>query len=111
MGIGSKFFGNFLIKTTAPIPDKKGKTIPSFEPSKSDLPADIVKKYKKHDKEWRALLSQLEGMNYAKIRLSSPASAAITYSLEDLLTLLANHKKRHHHQAMSVMQSKSFPNE
>ncbi len=109
MGIGSKFFGNFLIKTTAPIPDKKGKTIPSFEPSKSDLSADIVKKYKTHDEAWRTLLSQLDGMDYAKTRLSSPAGAAITYSLEDLLTLLANHKERHYHQAMAVMQSDGFP--
>jgi len=109
MGIGSKFFGNFLIKTTAPIPEKKGKTIPSFEPSKSDLPSDILKQYQKHDKEWRALLSQLDGMDYVKTRLSSPAGAAITYSLEDLLTILANHKERHYHQAMAVMQSDAFP--
>ena len=109
MGIGAKFFGNFLIKTTAPIPEKKGKTIPSFEPSKSDLPADIIKKFKAHDIEWRALLSQLDGMDYAKTRLSSPAGAAITYSLEDLLILLANHKERHYHQAMAVMQSDGFP--
>jgi len=109
MGIGSKFFGNFLIKTTAPIPDKKGKTLPAFEPSKSDLPANILKKYQDHDKEWRALLGQLNGMDYAKTRLSSPAGAAITYSLEDLLTILANHKERHYHQAMSVMQSDGFP--
>lgn len=109
MGIGANFFGKFLIKTTAPIPDKKGKTIAAFEPSKSDLSADIVKKYQTHDKEWRALLSQLDNINYAKTRLSSPAGAAITYTLEDLLTLLANHKERHYHQAMAVMQSDGFP--
>lgn len=109
MGIGAKYFGNFLIKTTARIPNKKVKTIPAFEPSKSTLSADIVKKYQAHDKEWRTLLSQLKGMNYAKTRISSPANAAITYSLKDLLTLLANHKERHYHQAMAVMQSKGFP--
>jgi uncharacterized damage-inducible protein DinB len=109
MGIGAKFFGRFLIKTTTAIPEKKVKTLSSFEPSKSDLPADIVEKYQAHDKEWRAILSQLDGIDYANTRLSSPAGAAITYNLEDLLTLLANHKERHYHQAMAVMQSEGFP--
>lgn len=109
IGILSSFFGKMLIKATAPIPDKKGKTISSFQPSSSDLPADILQKYKHHNAKWCELLSQLDGLDYANIRISSPAGVAITYSLEDLLTLLANHKERHYHQAVNVMNSVSFP--
>lgn len=108
-GWGAKFFGKMLIAATAPVPDRKGKTIPSFEPSHSELPADIVELYRHHNRDWRSLLGRLEGLDYTGTRLSSPAGAFITYSLEDLLTLLANHKERHHHQAVAVMRSEGFP--
>lgn len=109
MGILAGFFGSYLIKVTGPIPDKKGKTLPNFEPAQSDLPGNILDTYQAHDKEWRALLSKLDKVDYKKTRISSPAGKAITYSVEDLLTLLANHKERHYHQAVAVMNSAGFP--
>lgn len=109
MGLLSNFFGSYLIKVTGPVPDRKGKTLPDFEPTQSELPGNILETYQAHDKEWRALLSKLDKVDYKKTRISSPAGKAITYSVEDLLTLLANHKERHYHQAVAVMNSTGFP--
>ena len=51
-----------------------------------------------------------EHLNLEKIVVTSPAAAAITYSLMDAYRIIVVHEQRHFQQAKRVIQESGFPN-
>ncbi|MCW5906439.1 MAG: DinB family protein [Chitinophagales bacterium] len=101
----SKFFGNYLIKETGPVVNKPMQNPSAFAPSQSNLPDSIVTDFIKHQQEFSLFIRQLEKADLENTVISSPALSIITYSLTDLLTILAGHEQRHLQQAVRVRNS------
>ncbi len=100
----SGLFGRLLIKTTHPDNAKKAKTSPKAYPSESTIDADILEQYTKHQQELADRLNKLPAnIDLKKTIIPSPLLEAITYSLDDCLTIFEVHGRRHFNQARRVM--------
>lgn len=93
-------FGKMLKRSVSPVEKKKFKTMKPFEPSYSDINAGVVKSFVEIQNELCEMISKLDRTDLQKTIITSPASSFITYSLEDLLDILALHEERHFRQAM-----------
>jgi len=105
----SGFWGNFIANAVSPDNAKKIKTFPVFMPAKSSIPAGITSDFVKMNEEITGYIQKFEGVDLKKIKISSPASGFITYSLENALKILTHHEQRHINQAKRVLESESFP--
>lgn len=108
IGFISRFFGSYLIKETGPVISKPMKNPPVFAPSVSDLPGTIVTDFLKHQQQLSALVQQLDKTDLNNTVISSPALGIITYSLKDMLTILAGHEIRHLEQAKQILLYENF---
>lgn len=106
----SGFFGRFLIKIVDPDNPKKTKTISRAEPSASDIDGRIIERFVAHQ---RALIEHVRripaGIDRQATVITSPFLSLITYSLEDCLTILDLHGRRHSDQARRVTETDGFP--
>jgi uncharacterized damage-inducible protein DinB len=101
----SKFFGDYLIKETGAVVVKPMQSPAAFVPSQSKIAASIVADFEKHQQKFSAAIQQLEKSDLEKTIISSPALKIITYSLADVLTILAGHEQRHLTQAKNVLKN------
>jgi hypothetical protein len=102
------FFGRFLIKAVTEDSKKAKAPSKSIVPP-SDLPADIVDRFEKNIAEVSEKVAACAGADRAKVVVTSPFLAVMTYRLDDAYTVLVEHTKRHIRQAKRVMQSDGFP--
>jgi hypothetical protein len=63
----------------------------------------------KNNEELSAFIRKLEDVDLRKIKICSPVSSFITYSLDDMLTIITIHEQRHINQAKRVMAMEGFP--
>ena len=103
------FFGKLLIKVTEPEINKKNKTVPVFEPSKSDIPDDILNTFFENQKQLIDWIKRSDVLDHKKTIVTSPATKFITYNLHDVCIILSGHEERHLNQARNVMKMNSFP--
>ncbi|MEL6674161.1 MAG: DinB family protein [Bacteroidota bacterium] len=102
-------FGRMLIKSLGRVPKSKSKSPKPFRPSSSNIPGDIVTNFLAHQPNLEAKLKKLSELDLDKTIISSPASAMITYSLRDAMTIIVNHEYRHVYQAEQIMKHQAFP--
>jgi uncharacterized damage-inducible protein DinB len=102
-----KMFGKMLIKSTQN-ESKKVKTFKVFMPSGSSINPDIIRQFTNHQEELKKLMLKTNPLNPTTI-ITSPVSKYITYSLQDALTILVYHERRHLNQAKRVMKTERFP--
>ena len=105
----SGFFGNLLLGFTSPEIKKKTKTLKPFEPSTSNISAEIIERFQEEHQTLIRKMKALDKLDHKNTYLSSPAGNFITYNVHTLCTLLGNHTERHYAQAMNVMQHERFP--
>ena len=103
------FFGKFLINVTKPQIDKKNKTLPVFEPSKSEIPDDILASFSENHKQLIEWIKKSDQVDHFKTIVTSPASKLITYNLHDVCIILSGHGERHLNQARNIMKMERFP--
>ena len=106
----SGYFGRFLIRTVDPDNPRKVKTTSRAQPSAaSDIDARIIERFGEHQK---ALIDHLErlpdGIDRSMV-ITSPLLGLITYSLDDCLTILVFHGRRHIDQARRLTGIEGFP--
>jgi len=105
----SGYFGRYLIRTLGPDYKKKTRTTRRGYPSASDLDREIVSRFGEHQ---RQLSEKVNGISreidLAKRIITSPLMGFVTYSLDDTLTILTVHERRHLDQARRVMESEGF---
>ena len=102
-------FGRMLIRSQAPQTTRKFTASPLATPGASDIPADIVGRFVAQNAEIRRWLTQLEEPHAARVVMTSPFVAFITYSVLDGARLVLAHDHRHIEQARRVTQSPGFP--
>jgi hypothetical protein len=99
----SGFFGRFLIKSMSPENPKKMNTSKKAYPSASEISGDIVEKFADHNRELADHIEKLpHDTDLARI-ITSPLAGFVTYSLDDCLTMLLVHERRHMLQARRVI--------
>jgi uncharacterized damage-inducible protein DinB len=104
-----KALGPTMVKSLGPQSEKKFPSPKVFEPSSSDIPADIVSRFNAHQEEIKRYFSALQQKDTSRIVIASPVSSIITYSLADALKIITGHEQRHVSQAIAVLNHPNFP--
>jgi hypothetical protein len=105
----SGLLGRLLIRTLSPDSARKTKTSAKAEPSTSAID-DILDRFAHHQAGLIEHLRQLPpGVDLRGTIVTSPLLRWVTYSLDDCLTMLVVHEKRHILQAERVMATEGFP--
>lgn len=106
----SGFFGSYLIKVLSPDHAKKVKTSKKAYPSSSEIDAGIIARFEQHNRDLAEHLENLPAeIDLKRTIITSPLASFVTYSLDDCITILTVHERRHFEQARRVMGSEGFP--
>lgn len=106
----SSLFGRLLIRSLRPDNARKTKTASISEPSASHLEEGTIERFAAHQRDLvRQLRALPTDLDPRKVIVTSPLSRFITYSLDDCLTILVVHGKRHFGQAVRVTEASGFP--
>lgn len=103
------FFGKMLIRFLDPASTRKLKAPKRFRPSNSNIDGNIISAFVDQQNQLTTLMKESEELNLQRIKISSPVSRIITYSLLDAYTIIVVHEKRHFLQARRVLDSSGFP--
>ena len=101
----SGLFGRYLIKAMGPENPKKMKTSKIAYPSASEIDDTIVERFREHNRELGGQIDSISADVDLKTIITSPLSGFVTYSLDDCLTILVVHERRHLLQAKRVEQA------
>lgn len=104
----TSFFGNFLLKSLKNDARKFKAPSKAIVPP-SDIAADIVERFVKHQREVVEKIKSLENVDLQKTVVTSPFLKLMTYRLGTALEIGVEHEKRHIRQAERVMQAEGFP--
>ena len=100
--------GRFLIKAVSD-DSKKAKAPSKKIVPPSSIEPDIVERFERHLTEVSGKVAACSSVDRKKTIVTSPFLAVFTYSLDDGLTVLVEHTKRHIRQAKRVAQAEGFP--
>ena len=103
------FWGKMLIKAVAPESTRKLKAPKIFHPSNSSVDGAIIHRFIDQQNQVIRYIKATEDLDLEKIKISSPVTNLITYSLMDAYRIIINHEKRHLLQAMRVSEMDGFP--
>jgi len=99
--------GAFLVSTLKR-DGQKVKTNQKMTPP-SDIPADIIERFEKHQKEFTERIHAAQNADWRKVVLTSPFVKIMTYRMDVGLKALIEHEKRHVRQAKRVVAEEEFP--
>ncbi len=102
------FVGGWLIKQVVPEATRKVTSPKVFRPSTSAI-ADPLGKFLNQQKDFSSFVQQAEGVDYNKVRLRSPVTPLMRYSLADAFVVTVVHGWRHLGQARRVSETPGFP--
>jgi hypothetical protein len=106
----SRLLGNLLIKTLGPEYAKKMKTNRKAEPSSSEIDDRIILRFAQHQTELIEHIRMIpHSVDRSRAIVTSPLLPWVTYSLDDCLTILVVHEKRHFQQAVRIVEADAFP--
>jgi hypothetical protein len=103
------FWGKLLIKAVSPESPRKLKAPKIFRPSSSDVDGAIVRLFIDQQNRIIRYMKATEDLDLEKIKISSPVTNLITYSLMDAYRVIVTHEKRHFLQAVKVTEMDGFP--
>lgn len=103
------FFGSLLLRSLHPDSQRKVKTVPVFRPSESLIPGSIIGDFVNHQNELIERILRTDSFDHERVKITSPASKLITYSLQDCCLILITHEERHIRQAERVQALAEFP--
>jgi hypothetical protein len=103
------FWGKMLIKSLDPESRLKLKAPKIFQPSSSSVDGAIIRRFLDQQGQVIGYLKASEGLDLKKVKISSPATRLITYSLMDGYRIIITHEERHLLQAERVTEMDGFP--
>ena len=104
-----RFFGKLLIKTLRPDSGRKVKARPSFYPSSSHIPVEIITTFVEQQDRLLHLMEATGRLDLDGITITSPVVCLITYSLMDAYRIIVVHEQNHFVQARRVTELPGFP--
>ncbi len=102
------WFGRFLVKAVTE-DSKKAKAPSERIVPPSEIEADIVDRFVADIADVNKKVQACAGADREKTVVTSPFLSVFTYKLDDALTVLVEHSKRHIRQAKRVMETAGFP--
>jgi len=106
----SALFGRMLVRALQPDNRNRTKTSRRAEPAEGDLGNAAVERFLAHQGELASLVRALPAeMDPRRVNVTSPLSRLVTYSLDDSLSVLVVHGRRHLAQAEHVTRAEGFP--
>lgn len=103
-GMGGRFLVNAVKNDSKKIKAPSKSIVPP-----SEVSADIVSRFAGHIADVNRSIEAIAGIDLRKTVVTSPFLAVFTYTLDDALTVLVEHSKRHLRQAKRVMETPGFP--
>lgn len=91
--------GKFILKGIEPETRKKMKTTGVFKPTRSSVSVEILEEFQVQQEKLKELVSKLDGISLNTTYIKSPVGGMVIYHVEDALTLILNHERRHLGQA------------
>lgn len=91
--------GWFLTTMMEPPARMKVKTTPPFMPTLSTTPADIVREFEALQAELASRIERANGYDVSRVKVRSPFSEKMSYSLLGGFTAILAHERRHLWQA------------
>lgn len=101
--------GKLLIKSMEPSSTRKVKAPKRFHPAQSEISASIINDFVGQQGKLVEKMKASEHLDLERTIITSPVSAAITYSLMDAYRLIVVHEQRHFQQAKRVIEESAFP--
>ena len=100
--------GKLITKSVMPGNSRKFKTSASFNPIGSSIKVNIIKDFLNQNDEIADLVKMIDSSKLG-LKISSPFSKLVRYSIGDSFLLIGSHNLRHLQQAKRVMQNKNYP--
>lgn len=101
--------GKLLIKSLDPASTRKVKAPKNFEPAQSNISGTVIDDFVDQQRRIVEKMKATEHLDLEKIIITSPAVAAVTYSLMDAYRVIVVHEHRHFQQAKRVTEESGFP--
>jgi len=101
--------GGWLIRQVSPEAPRKLKAPKIFRPAEPPKISNALDHFLDGQAKFLNLVRQVEGVDYNIIRLRSPVTPLIRYSLADALVVTVVHEQRHLGQAGRVRHDVNFP--
>jgi hypothetical protein len=98
----SGMFGKVLVSQVTEIPKKNMNAPKVFNPSASAIDMGVFDRFYKHLDTLIEYISLSSNIDLDKIKITSPVSQVITYSLRNAYLILMQHEHRHINQAIRV---------
>ena len=105
----SGFFGRLILKALDPEKGRKTKAPRVFEPAASDVEADVIEQFTRHQGELAGRMRATATADLRRTKVTSPVAAVATYSLLDAYRIVVAHERKHLAQARRVTESAGFP--
>ncbi|HYC83871.1 MAG TPA: DinB family protein [Chryseosolibacter sp.] len=96
------WMGKIILDSVSPARKRKMKTFPIWQPSASEIPADIVERFEKHHAELKQMMAKCGPLLEKRTVISSPANRNIVYTVDKAFEILVTHERRHFEQAREV---------
>jgi hypothetical protein len=103
------FLSRWLLANMEPPAKRKFRAPRRFEPSADCAVDEVMAEFQSLHERLEELLRAADGLDLARIRVSSPVTRWIRYSLGMSFWLLAAHDRRHIYQAREVCKAPGFP--
>ena len=103
-------WGKMVIKAVHPKSTRKLKAPKIFYPSNSNIDRAVIHRFIDQQNQIIRYMKATEDLDLDKIKISSPVSNLITYSLMDAYRIIITHEQRHFLQATRVAEIDGFPN-
>ena len=104
-----RLLGPALIKSQAPGGSRRYVAPAKAQPSRSDLPPDVIARFARQQRDLAEWTSHLDPSAAGRAIMPSPFVRVISYSVLDGSRLMVAHNRRHFEQARHVTEAVSFP--
>jgi hypothetical protein len=101
--------GNMIVRSMEPPAKMKIKAPKIFKPRSSQSPEVVTRDFFAVQDEILKLIREANGLNLARVKITSPVTKLIKLSLGQAFGLIATHERRHLWQARQVKTNPAFP--
>ncbi len=106
---GHTVMGRLVLRAVEPTAKRTMTSPKIFTPAQSRLDDGVVDRFIRSHEQIAQLLSDCDGLDLSRVRLSSPVARIIRINAADAFAILVAHAERHLNQAQRVRESWNFP--
>ncbi|MBS1809946.1 MAG: DinB family protein [Acidobacteria bacterium] len=103
------FIGKFFVRSMEPPVKSKFKAPKSFIPAPEKSLVTVAPEFMKLQDLLEDQINAAENVNWARVKVVSPASKLIRLNLTEALAIIVAHERRHLWQAWQVRKNPNFP--